>query len=117
MRGGMGGMGALLSKPEEIADWAKAFREKSKGAFQFNLWIPDPPPIRDAKAESATRAFLAKWGPEVAEDAATSTPPNFDAQCAAVLAARPTVVSSIMGIFPEKTVRALRTPASPGSRR
>ena len=106
--GGMGGMGALLSKPDEIADWAKAFREKSKGAFQFNLWVPDPPPIRDANAEAATRAFLAKWGPEVAEEAGNLTPPNFDAQCAAVLTARPTAASSIMGIFPEKTVRGFK---------
>ena len=103
--GGMGGMGALLSKPEEIADWAKAFREGSRGAFQFNLWIPDPPPIRDAAAEAATRTFLSKWGPEVPEDAGNATPPNFEAQCAAVVAERPMVVSSIMGLFPEKAVR------------
>ena len=106
--GGMGGMGALLSTPQEIADWAKAFREKSKGAFQFNLWVPDPPPARDAKAEAETRAFLAKWGPEVAEDAGNATPPDFAAQCEVVVAARPTVVSSIMGLFPNKAVRAFK---------
>jgi len=106
--GGMGGMGALLSKPDEIADWAKAFREKSKGPYQFNLWIPDPPPIRDAQAEAATRAFLAKWGPELSEDAGNATPPNFDAQCTAIVAAKSAVVSSIMGIFPEKAVRAFK---------
>jgi len=106
--GGMGGMGALLSKPAEIADWANAFREKSKGAFQFNLWIPDPPPIRNAEAEANTRAFLAKWGPEIAEDAGNATPPDFAAQCEAVVAARPAVVSSIMGLFPDKAVRAFK---------
>ena len=106
--GGMGGMGALLSKPEEIAEWAKAFRAGSSGAFHFNLWVPDPPPIRDAAAEAVTRAFLSKWGPEVAEDAGNVTLPNFEAQCAAIVAARPTVVSSIMGIFPEKAVRAFK---------
>jgi nitronate monooxygenase len=106
--GGMGAMGALLSKPEEIADWANAFREKSKGPFQFNLWVPDPPPARDAKAEAETRAFLAKWGPEIAEEAGNATPPDFAAQCDAVVAARPAVVSSIMGLFPEKAVRAFK---------
>jgi nitronate monooxygenase len=106
--GGMGAMGALLSKPDEIADWAKAFREKSKGPFQINLWVPDPPPVRDAKAEAEMRAFLAKWGPEVAEDAGNATPPDFTAQCEAVAAARPAVVSSIMGLFPEKAVRAFK---------
>lgn len=106
--GGMGAMGALLSAPREIADWAKAFRAGSKGAFQFNLWIPDPPPIRDAQAEAATRAFLAQWGPELTEDAGNATPPDFAAQCEAVAAARPTVVSSIMGLFPEKAVRVFK---------
>ncbi len=106
--GGMGGMGALLSKPVDIADWAKAFREKSKGAYQFNLWIPDPPPARDAKAEADTRSFLAKWGPEVAEDAGNLTPPDFAAQCEAIVAAQPTVVSSIMGLFPDRAVRAFK---------
>ena len=106
--GGMGGMGALPSKPVEIADWAKDFRAKSKGAFQFNLWIPDPPPIRDALAEAATRAFVSQWGPEVSEDAGNATPPNFDTQWAAIVAARPTVASSIMGIFPDRALRAFK---------
>ena len=64
--------------------------------------------MRDAKAEAETRAFLAKWGPEIAEDAGNATPPDFAAQCEAVVAARPAVVSSIMGLFPEKTVRAFK---------
>jgi len=106
--GGMGGMGALLSPPQEIADWAKDFRAKSRGAYQFNLWIPDPPPIRDARAEAAVRAFLSQWGPEVPEEAGNATPPNFDAQWQAVVAARPTAVSSIMGVFSEKAVRAFK---------
>ena len=44
--GGMGAMGALTSSPEAIAAWAAAFRAQSNGAFQLNLWIPDPPPAR-----------------------------------------------------------------------
>jgi nitronate monooxygenase len=42
--GGMGGMGALLNGPEGIASWVSEFRASSNGSFQFNVWIPDPPP-------------------------------------------------------------------------
>jgi nitronate monooxygenase len=106
--GGMGAFGAAQSTPAQIADWAKAFRAQSSGPFQINLWVPDPPPTRDAKVEAEMRAFLAKWGPEVAEDAGNATPPDFATQCEAVVAARPTVVSSIMGLFPEKVLRGFK---------
>lgn len=106
--GGMGGFGAVTSTPQQIADWAAAFRAQSNGPFQINLWVPDPPPVRDVKVEAEMRAFLAQWGPEVSEDAGNATPPDFAAQCEAVIAARPTVASSIMGLFPDKTVRAFK---------
>jgi nitronate monooxygenase len=63
--GGMGAMGALLTVPEGIVAWADAFRQDSSGSFQLNLWVPDPPPARDAAAEEKLRRFLATWGPEV----------------------------------------------------
>ncbi|MBS7789162.1 hypothetical protein KTR66_04105 [Roseococcus sp. SDR] len=49
--GGMAGLGALQMSPAEIAAWAEGFRAGSNGAFQVNLWAPDPPPIRDAARE------------------------------------------------------------------
>ena len=61
--GGMGGFGAVQSTSAQITDWAEAFRAQSNGPFQINLWVPDPPPVRDAKVEAEMRAFLAKWGP------------------------------------------------------
>lgn len=106
--GGMGGMGALLTKPDMITDWAKTFRAKSRGAFQFNLWIPDPPPDRNAAVEEAVRIFLAQWGPVVSAEAGDYAMPDFAAQCGAIAAARPTAVSSIMGLFPENAVRAFK---------
>ena len=45
--GGSGACGALLMKPEEIVAWAEEVRRGTKGSFQINLWIPDPPPKRD----------------------------------------------------------------------
>lgn len=106
--GGMGGMGALLSAPADIAAWVAEFRSGSNGAFQLNLWVPDPPPLRDPDAEARVRSFLATWGPPVPAEAADATPPDFQAQCDALLAASPLVVSSIMGIFPPDFVAALK---------
>ncbi len=106
--GGMGGLGALLLSPEEIADWVSQFRAQSKGALQINLWIPDPPPARDFAHESKVRAFLSDWGPPVEETAGDAHPPDFAAQCQALLETRPTVASSIMGVFPPEFVGALK---------
>lgn len=107
--GGMGGLGALLTEPAGIAAWAAAFRAESKGPFQINLWIPDPPPQRNARAEERLRAFLDGWGPSVPPAAGDATPPDFTAQCAALLAARPAAASSIMGLFPAEFVSELNS--------
>jgi nitronate monooxygenase len=106
--GGMGAMGALLTAPDGIAAWSDAFRRESKGSFQLNLWVPDPPPARDADAEEKVRCFLAQWGPEVAPEAGDARLPDFRAQCAASLVARPRAVSSIMGLFSPEFVAALK---------
>lgn len=106
--GGLGACGALLMQPAAIAAWAAAIRGASNGPFQFNLWIPDPPPHRDAAHETELRDFLAKWGPEVPATAADATPPDFAAQCEAMLEAAPPIVSSIMGLYPPEFVRRLK---------
>jgi len=102
--GGMGGFGALTSSPAAIAAWAGEFRDGSNGGFQINLWIPDPPPLRNPERERRAREFLGQWGPPVPEDAGDAPLQDFAAQCDALLASRPRVVSSIMGVFPEKFV-------------
>jgi nitronate monooxygenase len=106
--GGMGGMGALMTAPDGIATWVEQFRGQSNGAFQINLWVPDPPPLRDAEHEGRVRDFLAQWGPPVPPEAGDAAPIDFDAQCAALLAAGPRVVSSIMGLFTEAFVAELK---------
>jgi nitronate monooxygenase len=85
--GGMGGCGALLMQPAAINAWVSEVRATTNGAFQLNLWIPDPPPVRDAAAETAVRRFLADWGPEVAG---------------------PAVISSIMGVYPPDFVATMK---------
>jgi nitronate monooxygenase len=106
--GGMGAMGALTSDPAAIATWVAAFRAQSNGAFQINLWIPDPPPVRDPQAEARVRALLARHGPAVPPDAGDTPLQDFNAQVAALLAARPPAVSSIMGLFPADAVAEMK---------
>src|SRR4051794_20151046 len=106
--GGMGAFGALMTAPEGIAGWANGFRSQSNGAFQINLWVPDPPPRRDPEHEARLRGFLGNWGPPVAPEAGDARPFDFDAQCQAMIEAAPGVVSSIMGVFPERIVAGLK---------
>ena len=106
--GGMGGMGALVTPPVGIREWVDEFTTHSSGPYQLNLWIPDPPPKRDADAEARVRALLAGWGPAVPQEAGDAPLPDFNAQCEAFLEVAPTAVSSIMGVFPEAFVRRLK---------
>jgi nitronate monooxygenase len=106
--GGLGACGALLMKPEEILAWAQEVRRSTDGPFQLNLWIPDPPPIRDPVHEARVAEFLSSWGPLVSPDAGNATPPDFSAQCEALLTAAPRIVSSVMGLYPPSFVRRLK---------
>ena len=53
--GGLGACGALLMQPAAIKAWASEVRAATNGGFQINLWIPDPPPDRDAAAANVRR--------------------------------------------------------------
>lgn len=106
--GGLGSCGALLMQPAAIKAWASEVRAGSNGGFNLNLWIPDPPPMRDAAAEDAVRAFLGGWGPEVAREAGDANPPEFAAQCEALLEIGPTIISSIMGVYPAAFVERMK---------
>jgi nitronate monooxygenase len=106
--GSMGACGALLMKPGEISAWASEVRAASNGNFQMNLWIPDPPPHRDADHEARVRAFLAQWGPDIPAEAGDATPPNFADQCQALLDIKPPVVSSVMGLYPAEFVAEMK---------
>jgi nitronate monooxygenase len=106
--GGLGACGALLFGPEQIRQWTAAVRKETNGAFQLNLWIPDPPSTRDPAHETRLREFLGRFGPPVPETAGDAAPLDFDAQCEAVLEAGPAVVSSIMGLYPAPFVARLK---------
>jgi len=106
--GGMGAFGALMSEPADIRAWVESFRAAGGGPLQINLWIRDAEPIRNAEAETRMRAFLADWGPEVPAAAGDVALPDFDAQCETFLELEPTVVSSIMGVYPPAFVQHLK---------
>jgi nitronate monooxygenase len=106
--GGMGACGALLMSPDAIARWAADVRATTNGPFQFNLWIPDPPPARDADAEAKVRTFIGEWAHEPPAEAGDLAMPDFEAQCDALLKAGPAVVSSIMGVFPPAFVARMK---------
>src|SRR4051812_20817392 len=102
--GSMGALGALMHLPSGIRDWVREFRAGTAGPLQINTWIPDPPPVRDAAAETRVRDFMKTWGPDVPAEAGNATRPDFGEQCEALLEVAPTAVSSIMGLFPESFV-------------
>ncbi|WP_158928622.1 nitronate monooxygenase family protein [Acidisphaera sp. S103] len=106
--GGLGGCGSLLMQPAAIKAWAAEVRAGTNGGFQVNLWIPDPPPIRDEAAEAAIRTFLGGWGPAVPPEAGNTTPPDFAAQCEALLEVGPSVISSVMGVYPRDFVARMK---------
>ena len=106
--GSMGAMGAVLSSSADIGRWMEDFRATSTGPAQVNLWLPDPAPSRNVAAEAASRAFLAQWGPDVPASAADATPADFEEQFAALLAARPAVASTIMGVLLPRHVQQLK---------
>lgn len=106
--GGLGACGVLLMQPKDILGWAAEVRAKTSGAFQLNLWIPDPKPQRDPEREGKVREFLAQWGPEVPPEAGDAMPPEFAAQCEAMLEAAPPILSSVMGLYPPEFVGRMK---------
>lgn len=106
--GGMGACGALLMSAQAITSWADEFRRQSAGPFQMNLWVPDPPPVRNEEAEARQREFLAGWGPTVPADAGNGVLPNFESQLRAMIEAKPIAISSIMGLFSPSFVAEMK---------
>lgn len=101
--GGMGASGVLLDSPERIREWTTQFRAGSAGAFQLNIWVPDPPSSDQQRIDAAAE-FFGRFGTP-GEPARSA--PMFEQQCEAILDARPTVASSIMGLFEPDYVRRL----------
>jgi len=108
--GGMAACGVLGMSPSVIAEWSSSFRAQSgpTAPLQLNTWIPDPPALRDPQKERKMRDFLQRFGPEVPEAAGDAKVVDFEAQVAAMIEAKPTVISSIMGLYPQEVVRKMK---------
>ena len=52
----------IQMQPEAIAAWVAEYKSGSNGAFQLNIWVREPQPIRDAENEARLRDFLSGWG-------------------------------------------------------
>src|SRR5215211_4815725 len=103
--GGMGASGVLLDGPERIAAWTEQFRATSpQGVLQLNIWVPDLP-VEDPDRVDAARRFLKRRFGDPGSPSEAG--PGFAAQCEAMLAARPAVISSIMGLFDATYVRRI----------
>ena len=107
--GGLGACGALLMQPQEITGWAREVRAHSAGGFQLNTWIRDRAPTRDPAHETRVKEFLVKIGAPVPSDMGSGAPPDFATQCEAMLDAMPSIISSIMGVYPPHFVSQLKT--------
>ncbi len=107
--GGMGALGALLLDGKAMAHWVKSVREHGEAALQINLWIPDRAPDRDSVHEHQIATWLASFSPAVDASVIDVGLIDFDAQCEALIAARPAVASSIMGLFPSSVVARLKS--------
>ena len=84
-------------------------RSRSLGPFQLNLWIAEPAaPARDFAAEQRVREFLSSWAPAVPAEPNGIRLPDFEKQCDSLIAIRPTVVSSIMGLYSSQFVAELK---------
>jgi nitronate monooxygenase len=104
--GGMGACGVLLDDPNRIAAWVARFRAGSTGPFQLNVWVPDTP-VDDPGGTAAATAFLHRFGAPGPAEGGNIQAPAYTAQCAAMLDAAPTAVSSIMGLFDAEYVAKL----------
>jgi nitronate monooxygenase len=64
--------------------------------------------MRDVELEQRQREYLVAWGPPVPQEAGDAVPPDFEAQCQAMLAAAPKAISSIMGLYAPAFVAELK---------
>jgi len=105
--GGLGACGAMLMGADGIAAWAADFRARSNGAFQVNTWVPGHTPATNPADAKRLRQRLAARGVAMGPIEEMGLP-DFTEQCAAIIAARPPVASSIMGLYPPAVVDAFR---------
>ncbi|MDE3725046.1 nitronate monooxygenase [Nocardiopsis sp. N85] len=118
--GGLGSYGVHAMAPEDIGPLVEAIRAATSAPFAVNLWTPRPDEERPVPDTTALAAHTDRLALHYAEFGLT--PPNlaqanaridFDAQLDAVLAARPPVISVVMGPPPRRLVEGARSIGAP----
>ena len=97
--GGFGQLGAAYLTPARIAEIAADIRARTDRPFGINLFCPQPW-LRDDDALDAYLTRLAPWHAELGLPAPARPErfeEDFDAQLEATIAARPAVISFVMG--------------------
>ncbi|MFL1380667.1 NAD(P)H-dependent flavin oxidoreductase [Nocardiopsis protaetiae] len=114
--GGLGSYGVHAMDPEDIGPLVDRIRAATAAPFAVNLWVPraeEDRPVPDAAALAAHTDRLAghyaEFGLTPPDLDAVNAHRDFDAQLDAVLAARPPVVSVVMGPPPRRLVEAARS--------
>lgn len=108
--GGFGQLGAAYLAPARITEVAAEIRARTDRPFGINLFCPQPW-ARDDAALDAYLERLAPWHAELGLPAPTRPThweEDFDAQLAATVAARPAVISFVMGDPGAARVAALK---------
>lgn len=108
--GGFGQLGAAYLAPARIVEIAADIRARTDRPFGINLFCPQPW-LRDDAALDAYLARLAPWHTELGLPAPTRPEryeEDFEAQLEATIAAKPAVISFVMGDPGATRVAALK---------
>jgi nitronate monooxygenase len=106
--GGLGAFGAVGLEPDEIEQVVADIRDRTRGAFAVNLWVPiagqddaEVPAPAVERAAARLRPLLAEYG--MAPPSRRARGPSFHEQIEALLRASPPVFSFVMGV-PERAI-------------
>jgi nitronate monooxygenase len=106
--GGMGGLGALTTSPDGIAAWVRQFRDRAMAGFRSTCGSPIRRRFAIPSMSARCESFWGDGARLRRREPAMPVPLDFAAQCQALLDAAPRVISSIMGLFPEKFIAEIK---------
>lgn len=111
--GALGGYGAYQLHPSEITELSKNIRQQTNGPYALNLWVPLPNQ-KKAYTFADHKLILKHLRPALKAlhmeelPMPMLTPPDFEEQVEALIAARPAVFSFVFGIPSQIILEACR---------
>jgi nitronate monooxygenase len=111
--GGLGSFGAHNVRPDDLKQLVDDLRAATARPFAVNLWVPQPAEADVPRSGPALDPHIERLRPYyeelgVAPPEPPLTFPDFEAQADALLAARPPVMSFVMGIPPAGILEGAR---------